>query len=200
MSRMTTAGGAAAAALVVALGMAPPAVAAPWPSPAAHSGESPSAEPSVAANHADHTAGMDHDDHGDHDSGTPTPEDHGDHDSETATPEDHSDHGDHGTDSATPEDHGDHDPDTATPEGHGDHDPETATPEDHGDHGSSTEEGTGHEGGHGGDADTVSDQTRVSVLGGFGAVNAAVVGSAFLLRRRDRRTGRQPRTNQGSHR
>ena len=149
MSRMTTAGGAAAAALVVALGVASPAVAAPWPSPAAHSGESPG--PSASPDGA----------HGDHDPGTATPEDHGD---------------------------------------HGDHDSGTATPEDHSQHGSSTEEETGHEGGHGGEADTVSDQTRVSVLGGFGAVNAAVVGSAFLLRRRDRRTGRQPRTNPGSHR
>ena len=167
MARTTTAGGAAAAALVVALGMASPAVAAPW-SPPLHDGESPSAEPSVAGDHADHVAGMDH-----------------------------GDHGEHGTESAAPEDHGDHDPETATPEDHGDHDPETATPEDHGDHGSGT---ATPEGGHGGEADTVSDQTRVSVLGGFGAVNAAVVGSAFLLRRRDRRTGRQPRTNPGSHR
>lgn len=154
MARTTTAGGAAAAALVVALGMASPAAAAPW-SPPLHGGESPSAEPSVAGDHADHVAGMDH-----------------------------GDHGEHGTESAAPEDHGDHDSETATPEDHGDHDSGTATPE----------------GGHGGEADTVSDQTRVSVLGGFGAVNAAVIGSAFLLRRRDRRTGRQPRTNPGSHR
>jgi hypothetical protein len=50
------------------------------------------------------------------------------------------------------------------------HEEEAAQPEDHG--------------GHGGEPDAVSDTTRASVLGGFGAVNAAAVGSAFWLRRR----------------
>lgn len=151
MPRSTTAGGAVAAVLVVALGAAAPSAAAP--SAAAPSepwlpgGGSPSAEPSPVEDHGDHTV-----------HGTENPEDHSDHGSPPA-PEDHSDHGAEG-----------------------------AAPDE-----------AGHDG-HDGGPDPVADQTRVSVLGGFGAVNAAVVGSAFLLRRRGRRTGRQPRTGRGSHR
>jgi hypothetical protein len=136
MPRSTTAVGAAAAVLVVALGAAAPSAATPW-EPRLHGAESPSAEPSPVEDHGDHTV--------------------------------------HGTGDAAPEDHADHGAEGAAPDE------------------------AGHDG-HDGGPDPVADQTRVSVLGGFGAVNAAVVGSAFLLRRRGRRTGRQPRTGRGSHR
>ncbi|HEU4515232.1 MAG TPA: hypothetical protein VFR87_19140 [Nocardioidaceae bacterium] len=181
MPRITAVGGVAAAALVVALGVAAPAAAVPWPPPL-HGGDSPSAEPSVAADHADHVTGMDHGDHGEHEAGSAAPEDHGDHGAESAVPEDHGDHGEHEAESAAPEDHSRHGSPAEEDPGH------------------DTGHDTGHDSGHGGEPDTVSDQTRVSVLGGFGALNAAVVGSAFLLRRRDRRTGTKPRTDRGSHR
>lgn len=72
--------------------------------------------------------------------------------------------------------------------GHDDHgaDDDGAT-DDHSTH----DDGTA--GAHGGEADSVSTRTRLAVLGGFGAVNAAVVGTAFVLRRRGRRTGRARR-------
>lgn len=38
-----------------------------------------------------------------------------------------------------------------------------------------------------------SEDTRLAVLGGFGAVNAAALGTALVLRRRDRRSGRTTR-------
>lgn len=75
--------------------------------------------------------------------------------------------------------------------GHGDH----AVPEDP----ASSEDGV-HEGGHGGASDAVSPETRASVLGGFGAVNAAAVMTAFVMRRRDRRGRRAGEPVRGSGR
>lgn len=74
--------------------------------------------------------------------------------------------------------------------------PAYAGPESH-DHPSPTPAAQGHDhSGHGAAPVTTpaggsgDDVTRVAVLGGFGAINAAAIGTAYVLRRRDRRTGR----------
>jgi hypothetical protein len=71
---------------------------------------------------------------------------------------------------------------TADHSGHSGHGaPAEEPPPDHDAHGS-TSAGTGP-----------SEDTRLAVLGGFGAVNAAALGTALVLRRRDRRSGRATR-------
>jgi len=63
-----------------------------------------------------------------------------------------------------------------------DHSTPAAPTHDHSGHGTMAMSGP--------DDDTDLGTGRLAVLGGFGAVNAAVVGTAFVLRRRDRRSGR----------
>lgn len=81
-----------------------------------------------------------------------------------------------------------------------DHPSPTPTP-------TSSTEGHGEHGGHSGQSGStpeeaaetsggVSDGTRIAVLGGFGAVNAGVIATAFVLRGRTRRTGRARRGGQ----
>jgi len=77
--------------------------------------------------------------------------------------------------------------------GHDDHGTaDGAGTDDHSSHDDDAQEG-GASGSHGGGADSVSTRTRLAVLGGFGAVNATVVGTAFLLRRRHRSSRRSRR-------
>jgi len=63
-----------------------------------------------------------------------------------------------------------------------DHSTPAAPSHDHSGHGTVAMSGP--------DDGTGPDASRLAVLGGFGAVNVAVVGTAFVLRRRDRRSGR----------
>lgn len=79
------------------------------------------------------------------------------------------------------------------PDGHNGHDMHGTAPDDsHDMHGTAPEEAgaEGHQGenagGHGATAGSgPSATTRVAVLGTFGALNAAAIGAAWVLRRRD---------------
>ncbi|WP_126688247.1 hypothetical protein [Nocardioides ferulae] len=94
-------------------------------------------------------------------------------------------HGESASPTPAPDTGHDHGAEPEEPSGH-DHGAEPEEPAGH-DHGAEPEDSGGHS--HGGEPDTVSTTTKTVVVGGFGLVNAAVVGTAFVIRRRERRDG-----------
>ena len=173
--------GAAAAALIVTLGSAAPAFAAPWAAPSLHGvaagGSVSGADSGPAAAHHTHSSG-----HVEHEGSHLTSGDGG-HDSHDASAGSDDAHEEHGGDAAGHEDHDSagSDASAGADGGHDSHDGDASS----GHSGDSSEHSD--DAGHGGEPDTVSEATKTRVLGGFGVVNAVAVGGAFLLRRRDRK-------------
>ena len=166
MRRSVLVGGATTVLLVVGGG---PAVATPGGHDTAPGTDVP---PSVSQIHGDHEA-----EHGGDTAREPGTETHT-HGDDTGHGDTHPGHAPQGDGSGHGDTGGDHD-------GHVD--------DEH-----AAEDGAGHGGGdgagHGGEADDVSPGTRASVLSGFGAVNAAAVVTAFVLRRRGDARGRRRHT------
>lgn len=208
--------GAAAAALIVTLGSTAPAFAAPWAGPSLHGGESAGSTSGTDSARAveHHTASG----HTVHESSHPTSgdESHDSHDAGTGADDAHqeydgnaSGHDGHDPSAGADAAHGEHEGDAS---GHDDHDAAASdasagADDGHDDHDGDASSGHGDassehsdDGGHGSEADTVSDATKTRVLGGFGVVNAAAVGGAFLLRRRDRKSTTKPGRVRGSRR
>lgn len=109
-------------------------------------------------------------------------------------------HDEHGQ-VATETDHTEHEPAPAKSD-HADHtQPEQAPAKsDHAEHAEPQPDGAADHTDHEAEPDTVSGDTRVRVLSGFGAANAAVLGGALVLRRRDRRTGKATNNRGGKRR
>lgn len=88
-------------------------------------------------------------------------------------------------------------PAAATPSAHDTPSPSPSPTADHSGHAGhgAPADGTTPDEEHGSSAESTgpSDDTRLVVLGGFGAVNAAALGTALALRRRDRRSGKAAR-------
>jgi hypothetical protein len=155
--------------LIVTLGSAAPSFATPWSGPSLHGGESAgSASGTDSAHEVKHH--LDSSGHAEHEGSHPTSADesHDSHDAGAGADDAH------GSDASAHDDHdaAGSDASAGADDGHDGHDDNSS---EHGD------------AGPGGERDTVSDATKTRVLGGFGVVNAAAVGGAVLLRRRDRK-------------
>jgi len=165
--------GAAAAALIVTLGSAAPSFATPWTGPSLHGGE-----PAGSASTTDSAPEVDH-----HRESSIHDHDAAGADASVGADDDHDSHGG----------------DSSGHDGHGaaGADASVGADDDHDSHDGDASSEHSDDGGHGSEADTVSEATKTRVLGGFGVVNAAAVGGAFLLRRRDRKDATKKLRNRG---